>query len=405
MTVEHTCPNCGASGMSQFYEKIGAPVHSVQLLQIRKQATSYPAGDIKLAVCHDCAFIANVAYDPLLQDYSLQYEATQSYSPTFNHFHRNLAQRLIARYDLHNKEIIEIGCGHGEFLILLCDAGPNNGVGFDPAYDDARIQHEAKKHITFIADYYSEKYADIKGDFICCKMTLEHIPNTAEFMQTVRRSIGDNLDTTVFFQIPNASYVLQDVAFWDVYYEHCSYFTRASLTNLFLQTGFAVLDVFTGYDDQYLMIEARPVTGAALERHKDTNVTGTIEQVNYFSQTVVERLRGWRELLADLYNRDKKVVIWGSGSKGVAFLTTLNITSEIAYAVDINPHKHGTFMAGTGHEIVGPDFLREYEPDIVIVMNPVYRDEIQDDLNRLGLGARLVMVDQPTETGAIEYDR
>ena len=265
--------------MIPFYEMNGAPVHSVQLLHSRKQAIAYPVGDIKLAVCHRCSFIANVSFDPDLQDYSLQYEATQSYSPTFNHFHRSLAQRLIARYDLRDKDIIEIGCGHGEFLILLCDAGPNNGVGFDPAYDDARIQHEAKSRITFISDYYSEKYADTKGDFVCCKMTLEHIPQTGEFVRTVRRSIGDDLDTTVFFQIPNASYVLQDVAFWDIYYEHCSYFTESSLKYLFLSSGFDVLDVFTDYDDQYLMIEARPAAGAAPERFEAQNATKTLEQV------------------------------------------------------------------------------------------------------------------------------
>ena len=403
MTSDYLCPNCGASRLSLFYEMTGAPVHSVQLLQTREQALTYPTGEIKLAYCSECAFITNVAYEPERQDYSLKYEATQSYSATFNHFNRNLAQRLIARYDLHDKEIIEIGCGHGEFLILLCDAGPNQGVGFDPAYDDTRIQHEAKNRITFIADYYSEKYAGVIGDFICCKMTLEHIPNTAEFMNTVRRSIGDNLQATVFFQIPNAGYVLRDVAFWDVYYEHCSYFTKASLTNLFLKSGFDVLDVFTGYDDQYLMIEARPAAEIDARRKEENSagVDETLQEVTYFSETIAQRLHAWRELLRDLHAKNQKAVIWGSGSKGVAFLTTLNISTEIGYAVDINPHKHGTFMAGSGHEIVAPDFLRDYRPDVVIVMNPVYRDEIQEDLNWLGVAAKLVLVDQPLDPNAI----
>ncbi len=402
MTLDYPCPNCGQRRLSLFYEHSGAPVHSVQLLQTREQALTYPTGEIKLAYCAGCAFITNIAYQPELQDYSLKYEATQSYSATFNHFNRNLAQRLIARYDLQNKKIIEIGCGNGEFLILLCEAGPNQGVGFDPAYDESRIQHDAKKRITFIADYYSEKYTDIKGDFICCKMTLEHIPNTAEFMHTVRRSIADNLQTTLFFQIPNAGYVLRDVAFWDIYYEHCSYFTKASLTNLFLDTGFEVLDVFAGYDDQYLMIEARPIIGKDVAYPPQLAADGqeTLQDVTFFTETVEERLRGWRELLHDLHAKDQKIVIWGSGSKGVAFLTTLHVTSEISYAVDINPHKHGTFMAGTGHEIVSPEFLREVQPDLVIVMNPVYLDEIQNDLNNLGLSARLVPIDQPLAAGA-----
>lgn len=78
--------------------------------------------------------------------------------------------------------------------------------------------------------------------------------------------------------------------------------------------------------------------------------------------------------------------------KRVSFLTTLKIGDKIEYAVDINPHKHGTFMAGTGQEIVAPEFLQDYQPDAVIVMNSIYCGEIQRDLDRLGVNAKLIPV-------------
>ena len=83
--------------------------------------------------------------------------------------------------------------------------------------------------------------------------------------------------------------------------------------------------------------------------------------------------------------RQKKVVLWGAGSKGVAFLSMLNVHNEIEYAVDINPYKKGTYMAGTGHQIVGPEILKGYRPDIVIVMNPIYSREIRETLRGMGL--------------------
>jgi len=61
-------------------------------------------------------------------------EETQGFSPFFRAWHEGLAQRLIDRYSLRAKKIIEIGCGKGEFLALLCDLGHNRGIGFDPAY-------------------------------------------------------------------------------------------------------------------------------------------------------------------------------------------------------------------------------------------------------------------------------
>jgi 2-polyprenyl-3-methyl-5-hydroxy-6-metoxy-1,4-benzoquinol methylase len=382
--------------MTVFYQVSGTPVHSVLLMRSREQALSYPKGDIDLALCDNCGFISNVAFDASLHDYSQEYEATQSYSPTFNTFHRQLAQRLIDSFDLHDKEIIEIGCGHGEFLILLCEMGPNRGAGFDPAYIDERIQHPAKERINFVQDFYGEKYTDVHGDFVVCKMTLEHIPDTADFLATVRRSIGDRTETRVFFQIPNASYVLRDVAFWDIYYEHCSYFTKASLAHLFAQEGFDVLDLFTDYDDQYLMIEACPVDGRGdAGQSLGSLQTAVREDVAYFTAEIPRRLAGWRAILDEIQQQGQRAVLWGSGSKGVAFLNKLDVSTEIGYVVDINPNKFGTYMAGTGHEIVGPTFLQDYRPDVVIIMNPIYAPEITAKLTELGLAPRIMTVETP----------
>jgi hypothetical protein len=83
-------------------------------------------------------------------------------------------------------------------------------------------------------------------------------------------------------------------------------------------------------------------------------------------------------------------VIWGGGSKGVSFLTTLGIGEEIGYAVDVNPFKQEKFMAGTGHRVVSPEFLRGYRPDLVIAMNPIYLPEIGSQLSSLGIDAELI---------------
>ena len=400
-SVAHACPACGAENVSLFYEVERVPVNSVLLVNSRQEALDFQRGDIRLAVCPACGFVANIAFDEALTQYTARYEATQGYSPTFNKFHRALAQDLIDRYDLHGKDVIEIGCDKGDFITMLAEMGDNRGVGFDPAYVPGRRPQSpqpspAADRLTFIADFYGEKYTDYHADFICCKMTLEHIPNVGEFIATVRRSIGDRPDTVVFFQIPNARYVLCDVAFWDIYYEHCSYFTKGSLARLFRRAGFEVRDLWTAYDDQYLMIEARPAGGQGSGGAGEENLPGeesaaeTLEMVRYFVEHYEARRAEWRRALAEWQAAGRKVVLWGGGSKGVAFLTTLGQSiDDIAYAVDINPIKHGTFMAGTGQEIVAPAFLQSYRPDVVIIMNPVYRAEVTADLTALGLNPEI----------------
>jgi hypothetical protein len=57
----------------------------------------------------------------------------------------------------------------------------------------------------------------------------------------------------------------------------------------------------------------------------------------------------------------------------------------VPLVVDVNPRKQNTFLPGTAQRIVGPDALNGYKPDVVIVMNPIYSDEIRRDLESRGL--------------------
>ena len=55
---------------------------------------------------------------------------------------------------------------------------------------------------------------------------------------------------------------------------------------------------------------------------------------------------------------------------------------QVEYVVDVNPYRHGRHMPGSGQEIVAPEFLAEYRPEVVIAMNPIYLDEIGAELAR-----------------------
>ncbi|MBT3390760.1 MAG: methyltransferase domain-containing protein [Chloroflexi bacterium] len=381
LQIANNCPACRSTETQIFYRVERAPTHSVLLHKSRQEALEYPTGAIQLAFCEQCGFIFNTAYNPALQNYHAEYESTQSYSPTFDHFSHQLAQELIDRHDLRGKEIIEIGCGMGEFLSHICGMGGNRGLGFDPAHQAGRVAHSEK--IRFIRDFYSEQYAHHHADFVICKMTLEHIGNVAEFVDMVRAALTNSPQALVYFQVPDTNRVLEEIAFWDIYYEHCSYFTANSLRNLFQRCGFEVLRLERAYDNQYLMIEARLSTPAIPTLAKPAN--NPRSKVTFFQQHIARRLSGWRNFLAKKQHQRQRVMLWGGGSKAVAFLTTLGIGNEIEYCVDINPHKRGTFTAGSGHEIIAPEDLKDSPPDVVIVLNPIYIPEIRQSLKTLGL--------------------
>lgn len=381
-----SCPSCAGGAVRVFYELRDVPANSCILLETEGEARRYQRGDVRLGFCPDCGFIFNTAFDAKLAEYSARYEETQGFSPTFSKFHRRLAADLIERHALRGKKVIEIGCGKGEFLNLLAEMGVGEAVGFDPSHVPGRNESPDADRIRFVQDFYSEKYTGESGDFVCCKMTLEHIRPTYDFVSTVRRSIGDRRDCLTYFLVPDAYRIVHDVAFEDVYYEHCSYFSRGSLARLFARAGFEIRHVSTEYDGQYLAIEASPSVPAPVGYRPPNDDLGEMTAlVASFPRRCAEKTEQWRRVVREAAAAGRKVVLWGSGSKAVSFLTTLRLGTEIEHVVDINPYRQGCFMPITAQRIVAPDFLRDVRPDLVIVMNAVYVPEITATLAGLGL--------------------
>jgi SAM-dependent methyltransferase len=376
-----SCPSCGATGLEPFYEVERVPVHSCRLVATRDEALSFPTGQLRLAFCPACGFVTNTAYDPALQDYSVSYEETQAFSPHFREFLRELAERWFERYALDGKRVLEIGSGKGEFLLLLHELGVGEAIGIDPGFVPGRV--EERPGLRFIIDLYSERYADLHADAVVCRHTLEHIGPVGDFMRLVRSTLSGG--EPVLFELPDVLRVLREGAFWDLYYEHVSYFSPGSLTRLFRATGFEPLVLELDYDDQYILLESRAgAGGAALPLEEEPAVVA--EAVAEFRRVNEPRAAEWREQVAAA----ERPVIWGAGSKGVAFLTT--VAAGVELAVDVNPHKQDKFLAGSGVEVVAPERLRELQPDLVVAMNPVYLDEIGGALSELGVDARLEAV-------------
>jgi SAM-dependent methyltransferase len=393
MSTKFLCPSCGSNDLSAFYKVDNIPVNSCILLSTEQEALDFPRGNVVLGFCKSCGFVSNMAFDCSKVNYSSVYEDQQSFSATFNKFAENLAKRLVEKYQLHNKKILEIGCGKGDFLSLLCELGPNFGVGIDPAHIKGRVSKEVSDRLTFITDFYSQRYANQHGDFVCCRHTLEHIPNVFEFVSEIGKSIGNRQDIAVFFEIPDVTRVLREQAFWDIYYEHCSYFTLGSLARLFRRCMFEVTDLCKDFDDQYLLIEAKRASQLSDKISPlEEDVNKTAKDVQYFATHCKTKKDQWRDRIMQSTDNGKKVIIWGSGSKCVAFLTTLGIENEVEYIVDINKFRHGKFIPGAGKEIMPPQFLKKCKPDLTIVMNPVYCAEITQMIRSMSINTEVIAV-------------
>lgn len=390
--MPHPCPACADPRPATFFDLPAVPVFCNILSSTQDQARAVPRGDISLASCPACGLIFNAAFNPALITYSGTYENALHFSPHFRAYAQSLAQDLVSTCNLRRKRLVELGCGDGSFLSTLCQLGDNRGTGFDPAFDPARAG-PLDPRVIILQKLYGPDTAGEPADFVCCRHVLEHIERPLDFMRHVRRTVGNRPDTIVFFEVPDVAWTLEQLGIWDIIYEHCNYFSAPALRRLFAAAGLEPIATSSVYAGQFLTIRARPIEPpASFPRSSDPDDERFRSLIARFGQRQRAKVAEWRSRLADLAASGRRAVLWGAGSKGVTFLNTLaaDPAAGLSHIVDVNPRKHGHFVAGTGQEIIPPQRLTALKPDAVIIMNPVYHDEIAAQLADLNVHAQVL---------------
>jgi hypothetical protein len=387
--LRDACPVCGTAAAEPFVTIPTAPVHCNVLWPSAESARNAPAGSINLAFCDGCGHIFNRTFDEALTTYGAAYENSLHHSAVFQGYARDLVAVLVERHDIRGRDIVEVGAGQGDFLQMLCAAGSNRGHGFDPSYVGAPVPDGP---VTLVSAFYDERFADYPADVIVCRHVLEHIDDSGAFVAMVRRVIGQRTSTVVFFEVPNASWTIHEGGVWDVIYEHCGYFTPSSLGYVFTANGFAVDRVEPVFGGQFLTLEGRPGRAAHVVSPPALVTTDVARDIAGFAANYAETIARWSAWIDERRSAGMTGVIWGAGSKGVSFLNAIDAGGVIDRAVDINPRKHGMFVAGSGQEIVGPEALRSHRPDFALAMNPNYLGEIAANLRQLDVTCELVAV-------------
>lgn len=377
--------------MSAFYEVDSIPTQSCVLLDSESESLSYPLGDILLALCPECGFIQNVRFDPGVVDYSKPTEESQAFSPRFQAFARSLATELVENHDLVGRSVLEVGCGKGDFIHLLVDAGVRSALGIDPGFLPERSEDRGGR-AKFIRDWYDSRYVDETADLILTRHLLEHVHNVGEFLSWLVESTSRTTGARLFTEVPDVIRVLTEGAFWDVYYEHCSYFSPGSLGRALRRGGMEIERLERGFDDQYLLATSVPSpAGHPLPHPLEEPPEQVSALAASFAHTATAARVAWRDRIDSVLEAGGRVCLWGGGSKAIAFLTSLGweTVPKNLLVVDINIHKQGKWLPAAGVRVSAPDRLRQDRPDLVIPMNSAYVDEIASDLAAMDLHPRI----------------
>jgi hypothetical protein len=197
----------------------------------------------------------------------------------------------------------------------------------------------------------------------------------------------------VYFEVPSGNFILRKQACWEFIYQHCSYFTERSLVTLFAECGFEARDVQERFGGQFLTIEARAVSDDAAanknprgEREATPALEVTAGLCQGLGPAFSACVANWSNYLEQQRINGRRIIAWGAGAKAVTFLNIADPAgSAISHVVDVNPRKAGRFIAGSGQEIIEPSAVRELHPEVIVLMNPIYREEICSAVRALGL--------------------
>lgn len=371
-----------------FLTLTNVPVTCASVFESREEARRVPTARIELATCRSCGFVFNQIFDLALGDLGAQYESSQGGSAHFGAYARSLATDWVSAYGLMGKPIIEVGCGDGTFMHQLIESGASRVIGIDPLGRNPVGMNADRVQV--ISELLDDSHVNIPGAALVCRHALEHIPDVRDFLSLLHKWATRDSERVLLIEIPDAERIFEERAFWDIYYEHCNYFTLATATLAFEIAGFDVLSARRLYGGQYLVIEARARPAAiAATPHVPHDL---LTEYKAFANDVRSAIDYCAESVSTLTNTGRPLLLWQGAAKTVGFMSALPNGHRIAGAIDLNPFRDGRFLPGSGLPVYGPDKLPSLAPQFVVLMNPVYLEEVRQMVSHMQSDASVLPI-------------
>jgi SAM-dependent methyltransferase len=344
-------------------------------------ARAVPRGDLDLVQCRRCGLVSNAAFSAALLPYDARYENSQSHSPAFRRYLETLADTLVERHGIRDKRVLEIGCGKGAFLTLLAERGHNTGDGYDTTWEDSGGPRDPR--LRFVPARLTAVGVGQRYDAVVCRHVIEHVPDVRGFLRELAAIAAAAGDPLVMLETPALEWICEHACFWDLFYEHCNYFSRPTLAWLCRRAGFDVIAHDDGFDGQYQLLWLRPATRPPAG---DGPPVAAVDLAAAAATMDRRRLGLERDLAAG--DPARGWAIWGAGAKGVTLAHRMTLPP--CCLIDTNPAKQGGYVPGLGVPIVAPDAAVVRTVGAIVIVNPNYAGEIRADLHVRGFTGRIM---------------
>jgi len=310
--------------------------------------------DLEICQCAGCG-LAQLSNAPV--PYFKEVVRAAAFSEEMKDFRLRQFVELATRFSLRGKKVLEIGCGRGEYLSLMEQAGMD---AYGLEYSEESVAHcrvnqlNAARDFIDSSDYVLEQ-APFDAFFIL--NFLEHLPNPNASLRGAAHNLAEGGLGLV--EVPNFDMILRNNLFSEFIGDHLLYFTRDTLTATLNLNGFEVVECKDIWYDYIL--------SAVVRKRERLNLSHFAD----YQEKIRGEIEGYLARFAD-----GKVAIWGAGHQALAVISLTKLAGKIKYVVDSATFKQGKFTPASHVPIVSPDALQADPVDAIIVMAASYSDEV-----------------------------
>ena len=388
------CPACGDHVAVPFYKGGKQPLTTLAWPDSAQRARAMEHLPLDFVRCVSCGHVFNESFDYQKVPYSDKPNLMFNQGTLWRRHLDAVCEQILAVLP-PQPVVIEIGCGSGHLLRALAERQPQGRyLGFDlsghiteagGAVEAWPILFEPDKHI-----------AEFRPDMIVSRHLLEHLVNPLGFIQHIGFACAwHQLDTRVFFEVPCIDRVFDTHRTADFFYEHNSHFTVESFTRLLSRCTEHVEAVQQSYDDEVVFGVAR--LGQRPEAIEKAKVSLQFAEAASRADNTV------RHQLDALVESGVELAVWGGTGKASAFINRYGLDStRFPLVVDSDLSKVGTFVPGTGQQIMAPMVLNKRPVDVIVVATHWRARDIALEIEKRGIQCAQLLLEH---AGAlVDYD-
>lgn len=354
------CRLCGEGQLKEILVMENAPRNISRLLTNDEISLDTPI-TLRVYQCRACGHVQLL--EELEDTYYDSYLMTVSHSPQMQAYQQQQAYDFVSQFKLAEKKVIEVGCGDGNYLNYLAEAGADV-VGLEPSQ---RFRELAKQRGFKVLAGYVGRDHQVEGtpyDGFVTRQVLEHVPDPNDFLLGIRSTLAH--DAVGLVEVPSLEQAVERQRFYDFFRDHVSYFSAHTLRLVLERNGFDVLDISRGMNGEYLVAFVRIIPSLNLDPMRSA-IFATRTGIHDFVETLCAQA--------------KRVAFWGAGGKGIAVLAITGV-KNVAYVIDSDPFKQGHFTPVSHLLVMAPSALKTDPVDAVVVTALAYRYEIINQLQQ-----------------------